>query len=251
MAEKKYRKRSIYILHYPNKRYVSYGLINELKKYKTIIHYCITEEGSSCGPKLSLETYKLMGVHYGDTNKYNYGTYNKYAINEMNKKYKNEMNLNNNNSIGDCINLRNNSVKFSKNYISHNEIGEEENVKEDINDLLGDLAIIGSLDKEMIETEQIEEPKKFIFIDECFHSKDEKFFILVVLAKYLKKIGTKAVIEKENEDIQINNTILQLICSGYILKQKYMFDFRLNPYRIKQFNDNKDEKDKFHNYLKL
>ena len=30
-----------------------------------------------------------------------------------------------------------------------------------------------------------------------------------------------------------------------------MFDFRLNPYRIKQFNDNKDEKDKFHNYLKL
>ena len=72
----------------------------------------------------------------------------------------------------------------------------------------------------------------------------KQFFILVVLAKYLEKIGTKAVIEKENEDILINNAILQLICSGYILKQKYMFDFRLNPYRIKQFNDNKDEKDK-------
>ena len=50
MTEKEYRKRSIYILHYPNKKYVSYGLINELREYKTIIHYCNTEDGSSGSP---------------------------------------------------------------------------------------------------------------------------------------------------------------------------------------------------------
>ena len=97
MTKKEYRKRSIYILHYPNKKYVSYGLINELREYKTIIHYCNTEDGSSGSPILSLETYKVMGVHYGGKQKHNYGTYIKYAINEINKKYekkyKNEINI--------------------------------------------------------------------------------------------------------------------------------------------------------------
>ena len=96
MTENEYRKRSIYILHYPNKKYVSYGLINELREYKTIIHYCNTEDGSSGSPILSLKSNKVIGVHYGGIKKYNYGTYIKYAINEINKKYekyKNEINI--------------------------------------------------------------------------------------------------------------------------------------------------------------
>jgi len=96
MTEKEYRKRSIYILHYPNKKYVSYGLINELREYKTIIHFCNIENGSSGSPILLLETNKVMGVHYGGKQKHNNGTYIKYAINEINKKYekyKNEINI--------------------------------------------------------------------------------------------------------------------------------------------------------------
>jgi len=96
LTENQYRKKSIYILHYPNKRYVSYGLINELKKYKEIIHYCNTGHGSSGSPILSLNSYKVIGVHYGSSNnnfRFNCGTYIKYAINELNKKYKNEINL--------------------------------------------------------------------------------------------------------------------------------------------------------------
>jgi len=84
MTEKQYRKKSIYILHYPNKRYVSYGLINELIEYKSIKHYCNTEHGSSGSPILSLNSYKVIGVHYGSPKninyKYNYGTYIKYAL---------------------------------------------------------------------------------------------------------------------------------------------------------------------------
>ena len=93
MTEKQYRKSSIYILHYPNEKYVSYGLINELREYKTIIHYCNTENGASGSPILSLKSNKVIGVHYGGIKKYNYGTYIKYAIYEINKKYKNEINL--------------------------------------------------------------------------------------------------------------------------------------------------------------
>ena len=90
MTEKQQRKKSIYILHYPNKRYVSYGLIKELREYKTIIHYCNTENGASGSPILSLKSNKVIGVHYGGLKeKYNYGTYIKYAINEFNKKYEN------------------------------------------------------------------------------------------------------------------------------------------------------------------
>ena len=97
LTKKEYRKKSIYILHYPNEKYVSYGLMNELKENKTIIHYCNTEHGSSGSPILSLNSNKVIGIHYGgSTNnnfEFNYGTYIKYAINEMNKKYKNEINL--------------------------------------------------------------------------------------------------------------------------------------------------------------
>ena len=93
MTEKQYRKSSIYILHYPNEKYVSYGLIKELREYKTIIHHCNTEKSASGSPILSLKSNKVMGVHYGGKKKYNYGTYIKYAINEMNKKYKKEINI--------------------------------------------------------------------------------------------------------------------------------------------------------------
>ena len=97
LIEKEYRKKSIYILHYPKEKYVSYGLINELKDYKTITLYCNIEDESSGSPILSLNSYKVMGIYYGGSknNKYklNYGTYIKYAINEMNKKYINEINL--------------------------------------------------------------------------------------------------------------------------------------------------------------
>ena len=132
---------------------------------------------------------------------------------------------------------------------------EEENVKDEVVDVLRDMAVLGSIENQMIESEKIKEPGKFISIDACLNSNDEQFFILGVLAKYLQKIGTMAVIEnenvtsKENENIKAN-ILLQFICNGYILKRKYIFDFRLNPNRIKQLNNDKIEKNKFHSFLK-
>ena len=60
------KRKSIYILHYPkDKKLVSYGLIKDTLDNKKINHYCNTEEGSSGSPILSLNNYKVVGVHYG------------------------------------------------------------------------------------------------------------------------------------------------------------------------------------------
>ena len=49
----------------------SYGLINDIKENE-INHNCNTDQGSSGAPILSLENHKLIGVHYGTSNKFNY-----------------------------------------------------------------------------------------------------------------------------------------------------------------------------------
>ena len=82
--ELEYNKKSIYIIHYPNEELsVSYGLINDLIDNKKI------KFGS---PILSLKTFKVIGIHYGNSHKFI-----KYAIEEFNKLYcsiyKNEINL--------------------------------------------------------------------------------------------------------------------------------------------------------------
>ena len=101
IIELEYQKKSIYIMHYPNEVLsVSYGIINDIIDNKTINHYCNTEEGSSGSPILSLKTLKVIGIHYGSSqkNKINYGTFIKYGIDEFNNKYndikyKNEINI--------------------------------------------------------------------------------------------------------------------------------------------------------------
>ena len=196
---------------------------------------------------------------------------------EEKEENKNSTIYNNNKSRRADIYLRNNLINNKYKYFSQSSqsqsqtqsqsqsIGccqssqsgviEEENTKDEVVDVLRDMAALGSIEKQMIESEKIKEPGKFLSIDSCLNSNDEQFFILGVLAKYLQKIGTVAVIEnenvtsKENENIKAN-TLLQFICNGYILKHKYIFDFRLNPNRIKQLNSDKNEKNKFHSFLK-
>jgi len=60
---------------------------------KNIYHYCNTEDGSSGGPILSLETYKVIGVHFGcykNKLKKNCCTFIKYIIKLFDSFNKNE-----------------------------------------------------------------------------------------------------------------------------------------------------------------
>ena len=67
-------------------------------------------------------------------------------------------------------------------------------------------------------------PRNIITIDECLKNKDEPFYILGILGKYLEQIGISVLIDKEeiqkrNPDLSdYHKTIFQLICNGYIFK---------------------------------
>ena len=80
-------------------------------------------------------------------------------------------------------------------------------------------------------------PKQYISIDECLMLKDEPFFILGILGKYLEQIGVSVLIEREelprNDDLaDYHKCILQFICNSYILKSKYVLEFDLDENRI-------------------
>ena len=60
IIEKKFRDKSIYILHYPEKKLISYGLTGGIDNYKKIMHYCDAQDGSSGSPILSLDNLKVI-----------------------------------------------------------------------------------------------------------------------------------------------------------------------------------------------
>ena len=89
IIEMNYKRKSVYILHYPKGELsVSYGLINDIIEGK-INHYCNTEEGSSGSPILSLNDMKVIGIHKAaGNNNYNKGSFLKYPIEEFISKIK-------------------------------------------------------------------------------------------------------------------------------------------------------------------
>ena len=127
--------------------------------------------------------------------------------------------------------------------------------KEIIKNTLEDMALLGSIEKQKIVHQLKNSPNEFISIDDCFKSKDEHFFILGILAKYLEKIGIYCVIEKKDvlneEGQQDANQLLQFIFNGYILKKKYILDFALSKSRIEQLLNNENQRNEFNENLKL
>ena len=128
-----YNKTSLYVLSYPNgnKIKVAYGLSNGIIE-KDINHKCSTERGSSGSPILSLETFKVVGIHKSGPNrdiyKYNKGTFIKYVLDEFYNKYsliiKEDKQFNNKNNN----NIQSNNIvkKVKKKNLSVNKIGKDE-----------------------------------------------------------------------------------------------------------------------------
>ena len=84
----KYKKKSVYIIHYKNGKTVKYspGIITNITedKINNINLNCITEEGSSGSPIINLQNYGVIGIHRGFFNKINKGILLKIPIEEFN-----------------------------------------------------------------------------------------------------------------------------------------------------------------------
>ena len=91
-----FTKNSIYVLNYPKGKNIvaSLGIINKIEN-NDIYHSCITDYGSSGSPILSLENFKVIGIHYGSDKKseFNNGIFMKNAINQFYSNFLRKMKI--------------------------------------------------------------------------------------------------------------------------------------------------------------
>ena len=92
-------------------------------------------------------------------------------------------------------------------------------------------------------------PRINITIDECLKLKDEPFFVLGLLGKYLEQFGISVTIDSEDfrrspEISEYHKNIIQSICNSYISKSKYLLHFNLGE-KIQFFAKNPIERSKF------
>ena len=126
-----YKNKSVYIIHYPKGGECEYSLdtISNIDVDNIgIFHYCSTEDGSSGGPILDLQTFKVIGIHIGEhkSHKHNVGIIIKHPIDSFNKLFPPEIDKN---EIIISIQIRDQDVD-KKIYFLDNTDYMDENTKE-------------------------------------------------------------------------------------------------------------------------
>ena len=195
----KYNNRSVYTLHYPETKNIriSFGLLDEFDD-KCIIHKCNTHKGSSGSPILSLDTFKVIGLHYGSAGQGNLALFIKYGLDELTKRYKN-INGNKSNSFEEKTRI------ICEDY---NEI--ENNLKEGF--------ILSNVKDEKINKHYNKDYKLELFTDDFVKKYQNNIFLIIngkkhKLCKYIslkefegiKNTDKLLYYEKENYYYYINN----------------------------------------------
>ena len=125
-----YRKQQIYLLYYDrglNSKY-STGIISNFQDYR-IMHNSSSGPGSSGGPLINLNNYKVIGIHIGANKRLNlnYGLLLQRPIEEFKKKY------NNNKPDSLKIKLKETREELNKEILKNQKL--EEKIKELENEL--------------------------------------------------------------------------------------------------------------------
>ena len=126
LVETLFKKRFGYVLHYPKGENVvaSFGQIIKLEDQK-INHLCSTDKGSSGSPILDLDSFKVIGIHYGssDNFQFNKGIFMKNIVFKFNNfMQKGKINKSNLNNINESIKTYNVSFKISQEIIYKEKI---------------------------------------------------------------------------------------------------------------------------------
>ena len=147
--------------------------------------------------------------------------------------------------------------KIMRNKSKHLSQISQEEANKSIEIILQDMAILGCETKEKILNNKIKKSNKFISTEDALKlkDKDDHFFALGILSKYLKQFKIITAIEKDSNEIdkkRLNRalTFLQFLVNGLILFKKYILKYKLNEKRIEELKNNKTEKQKFNTYFK-
>ena len=117
------------------------------------------------------------------------------------------------------------------------------------------MCFMGSVMKKEIEQEKMNNPEKFIPIEEAIKEKEDSInFCLGALAQNLENIGITTAIEKEEnkseESIKSSEMVIEFIMNGMIDRKKYDLHFDFGEKRNKELLNNKKEEEKLHKKLK-
>ena len=117
------------------------------------------------------------------------------------------------------------------------------------------MCILGNIMKKEIIEEKINQPEKFISIEEATkEKKNDGLFCLGILAQILENIGITTAIERnesiDKESENFSNTVLQFIMNGMIEKKKYDFHFDLGEQRNNELLYDLNEQKNFNNKLR-
>ena len=197
------------------------------------------------------------------------------TMNMMNNMPETNMNMNNNgNNALNNANIINNQAELKKQQeealkalkkkeaeerrkLFSEIINKESGENLDKLTTISDMANMGSITREFIETDSSEHPEKYIPFLQAFSSGDEDYFILGVVADYLKKQGVVVGIEKRDQN-QLSNqklkeidTFLQFLINGLTNLKKHEFRFDFGWEKNNLILTDITEQDTFMNELKV
>ena len=191
-------------------------------------------------------------------------------MNDMNMA----MNNNNNNNAENNINIINNPIDVQKQQeealkaLKKKEAEERRKLFSDIINkesgenldkitTISDMANMGSITRYYIEVDSQEHPEKYIPFDQAFSSGDEDYFILGIVADYLKKQGVVVAIEKRDQNqlskqkLKEIDTFLQFLINGLTNLKKHEFKFEFGWEKNNLILTDTNEQNSFMNELKV
>ena len=199
-------------------------------------------------------------------------------MNMMNMGMMNDMNIamnnNNNNNAENNINIINNPIDVQKQQeealkaLKKKEAEERRKLFSDIINkesgenldkitTISDMANMGSITRYYIEVDSQEHPEKYIPFDQAFSSGDEDYFILGIVADYLKKQGVVVAIEKRDQNqlskqkLKEIDTFLQFLINGLTNLKKHEFKFEFGWEKNNLILTDTNEQNSFMNELKV
>ena len=199
-------------------------------------------------------------------------------MNMMNMGMMNDMNMamnnNNNNNAENNINIINNPIDVQKQQeealkaLKKKEAEERRKLFSDIINkesgenldkitTISDMANMGSITRYYIEVDSQEHPEKYIPFDQAFSSGDEDYFILGIVADYLKKQGVIVAIEKRDQNqlskqkLKEIDTFLQFLINGLTNLKKHEFKFEFGSEKNNLILTDTTKQNTFMNELKV